>query len=350
MHPGTTIGVGIIGCGAITCGVHLPNLARLRGVKIVGLVDPDPVALARAMKLSRAAAFPSADELLGDSAVDAVIIASPTVLHAGQVRAACAAGKHVYVEKPLAHDADSLAEVRAGIENSHQVVAVGYNWRFHPACQIVRQRLATQSIGTIRAIISEFTEPAGEASPGSDGAWRRHRKLGGGVLLDLASHHVDLYRWLLQAELVGVAAELRSVCADQDTAGLRASARDGVDVLGYFSLAGSRSHTLALHGTRGVLRIDFHRGHITEDRVRRSAYGVQRRRVSGGLAQTGWRLRKLISPSTNPSHDLAVRAFIAAINHPGNWPRDLATAVDGIAAVQVVLEAEARSGMGSAPA
>lgn len=338
MLPGPPIRVGIIGCGAIACGVHLPNLGRMRGVTIAGLADPDAAALGRARHISPAPSFASPDELLGDSAIDAVIITSPSALHARQVIAACAAGKHVYVEKPIAHDAESLAGVQAGVGSTQRVVAVGYNWRFHPACQIVRQRLAAKSIGAVRALVSDFTETATEAGP--DSAWRRHRRMGGGVLLDLASHHVDLCRWLLQDEVTDLAADIRSVCAGQDTATVRAGTPGGVAVSGYFSLAGSRSHNLAVHGTHGVLRIDFHRGQVTEDRVRTRGYGVQRRHLNGGLAQAGWRVRKLLRPSTNPSHHLALRAFIQAILHPAHWPRDLATAADGIAAVQAVLHAE----------
>ena len=341
MNPGKSVGIGIIGCGTIACGTHLPGLARLRNARVAGLADPDPRALERARRLIDAPVFATVDDLLAHDAIDAVIISSPSALHAGQVQAACAASKHIYVEKPLAHDAESLASIRSSIEDSTLVIAVGYNFRFHPACRVLRQRLAAGSIGSIRAIVSDFTEPF-DALHGP--AWKRERALGGGVLLDLASHHIDLYRWLLQDELAWISSDIRSLFFEQDSAYLRAGTRSGVELSGYFALTGGRSHGITIHGSAAVLRLDFHSGQITEDRIRPYGYGIRRRGISGGLEHLGWRARKLLRPSYNPSHGLALRAFVAAIANPAQGTAELATAADGMAVLQAVLNAEAGAG------
>ena len=167
------------------------------------------------------------------------------------------------------------------------------------------------------------------------------------MLLDLASHHIDLYRWLLQDELAWISSDIRSLCFEQDSACLRAGTQSGVVLSGYFAFTGGRSHSITIHGSAGVLRLDFHSGQITEDRLRPQGYGIRRNRISGGLEHLGWRARKLLRPSYNPSHGLALRAFVAAIANPAQGSAELATAADGMAALQAVLDAEAGSGSAS---
>jgi len=332
---------GVIGCGSITYWTHLRTLAGLRNVRITGLSDPDPDALTRASRLADASVFSDPGALLASEDIDAVLIASPTALHAEQLLAACAAGKHVYLEKPLAHDAVALATIRAGIEDISLEVAIGYNYRFHPACQRLRQLLISGSIGDVRAICSDFCEPS-EVLEMAD--WKRNRRQGGGVLLDLATHHIDLYRWLLRQELAQISTDTRSLHSEQDSACVRATTGHGVELCGYFAFTSSRSHQLTVHGSHGVLHLDMHAGVISEVRNRSRGYGVCRRTLSGGLADLGWRSRKLIRPSYNPSHRLALTAFVDGIANPARRNLDLATVEDGAAALEAVLEAEAGAG------
>lgn len=333
--------IGVIGCGTITYWSHLRTLAGLRNVRVAGLADPDPGALARATQLVDAPVFSEPDALLANKDIEAVVIASPAGLHAEHFHAACTAGKHVYLEKPVAHDAASLLTVRTSTQGTDLVVAVGYNYRFHPACQQLRQRLISGSIGDIRAIFSNFAEPADAVNmPG----WKRDRKLGGGVLLDLATHHLDLYRWFLQDELAQISADTHSLYSEQDSACVRASSLSGVELCGYFAFTSSRSHQLTFHGTKGVFHLDLHSGVVAEFTNRRHGYGVRKRTVTGGPADLRWRSRKLVQPSYNPSHRLALRAFVDAIANPARRHADLATVDDGAAALQAVLDTEAGNG------
>ena len=342
MKSRSLLRIGVIGCGTITYWTHLRTLASLRNVRVAGLADPDRDALARARQLVDAPIFSDPDVLLASKDIDAVVIASPAGLHAEHFRAACTAGKHIYLEKPLAHDAASLSAIRACIEGAALVFAVGHNYRFYPACQRLRQRLISGSIGDVRAIFSNFTEPVEVVNmPG----WKRDRRDGGGVLLDLATHHIDLYRWFLQDELAQITADTRSLYSEQDSACVRATTRSGVELCGYFAFTSSRSHQLTFHGTKGVLHLDMHTGVITEATNRRHGYGVRKRTVGGGARDFGWRSRKLVQPSYNPSHRLALRAFVDGIANPARRHADLATLDDGAAALQAVLDAESGVGL-----
>jgi predicted dehydrogenase len=337
---GPQIRIGLIGCGTIAYWQHLRNLKRLPNVNVAGLADPQGAALERAARLVDAPRFATAQELLSLDALDAVVIASPAGLHAEHLLQACAAGKHVYVEKPLAHDAASLAAVQAGAAGKRGVFAVGYNNRFHPGCRLLRRRVGEGAIGEVRAVVSHFTESIDAAAAPE---WRRTRRRGGGVLLDLATHHVDLYRWLLQDELDEVRIDTRTRLLEQDSASLRATTRGGVDVFGYFAQGGSRAHGIAVHGTAGVLQLDLHSGRFVALRNRRFGYGVRTRGVPPDIENLLWRSRKHLQPSYDPSHALALRAFVNAIANPGQRHPDLATFDDGAAALQAILNAEPRA-------
>src|SRR5258706_5766860 len=82
---------------------HVRAFARQKRAELVAICDRDPDARARAAELApRAALCAELDEVLGDPSIDAVVLATPAVAHAEQARAALAAGKHVFVEKPMA--------------------------------------------------------------------------------------------------------------------------------------------------------------------------------------------------------------------------------------------------------
>jgi len=336
LNRSPVIRVGLIGCGTIGWWQHLPNLRRLKCVDVIALADPDAAALGRAAGSVDAATFPTTEELLSLDGLDAVVIASPAGFHAEHVALACASGKHIYVEKPLAHDAAALATVRARAACVGRVLAVGYNYRFHPACRRLRGVLQAGSIGEVQSILSQFTE---SVDPTCWPEWRRSRQKGGGVLLDLATHHVDLYRWLLGDELVTVRTETGTRQMEEDSAWLRATTRAGIEVCGYFAHGGSRSHTITAHGTTGVLQVDLHTGGMVMLRDRTRGYGVRARRLKPGLEALLWRSRKRVQPSYDPSHARALRAFIHAIAKPGQRDPDLATFDDGAASLQAILDA-----------
>lgn len=348
MSAPTTVGVGLIGCGTIGYWQHLRNLKRLGGVRIAGLADPDPEALRRAVQRVEAPCFPEPASLLAQESVDAVVIASPAGLHAEQVIAACAAGKHVYVEKPLAHDAASLAQVRERVRERDAVVAVGYNYRFHPGCRNLRQAIRSGSIGPVQAVSSQFTESVdGRDWP----EWRRDPARGGGVLLDLATHHLDLYRWLLGDELGEVRIAVSSRRLDQDSAWVRAGTRGGVELGGYFAHGGSRSHDITVHGARGMLHLDLHSGRLDWARDRTRGYGIRRRRLNGGPRGWVYRALKQVRPAFDPSHAASLRAFIEAVRDPARPHPDLAHFEDGAAALDAVFgsipERDPRSSAGA---
>src|SRR5262249_28581615 len=158
--------------------VHVDALRRL-GVEVTGVVGSSPE---RAASKRLAPAYESYEALLDDDRVDVVHLTTPNHLHAEQVKAALAAGKHVVCEKPLAVTAAESGELLSLAERSGLVHCTNFNIRFYPLVQEARARTLAGELGDV---------------------WNVH----GGYLQDWLLLETD-WNWRLEPEKGG---ELRAV-------------------------------------------------------------------------------------------------------------------------------------------
>jgi myo-inositol 2-dehydrogenase / D-chiro-inositol 1-dehydrogenase len=325
--------VGVIGCGTIAYWGHLRSLRRLKGVTLAAIADPDPAARARAGPLVRGPLYADATELIL-SDVDAVVISAPPLVHAELAIAAARAGKHVYIEKPLATTLEDAHAVASVIARCGRVAAVGFNYRYQPSHARARTLLQQGCIGRVRAVQTAFCE----ATPcGTMPEWKRQRKSGGGVLLDLASHHIDLLRWFLDDEFATIEASIGSIETEHDTATLKLVTLGGVDIQAYFSLRAGPVDFLEFIGDTGSLRVDRHAVLPIVKQNRRGAYGSRSVSMVPTLPDAAFWLRRLAQPSYQPSFRHALVAFLDRIR--GRWS-PLPTIDDGVRSLAVVLAAE----------
>jgi predicted dehydrogenase len=145
------------------------------------------------------------ENLLAVPSVDVVVICTPNALHVPQAIQALRAGKHVLVQKPLALsfvDAQAVVDVA---REERKLLFVDYSYRFLATIAALREALT--AIGRVEAVTAEFHNIYG---PGAEKPWFFDRRLsGGGALLDLGVHLIDLALWLLQpAEVALEKAEL----------------------------------------------------------------------------------------------------------------------------------------------
>src|SRR5579884_2236733 len=183
------VGVGVIGVGGISSHVHLPGLQLSPHAEIVALCDSDSDRLLQQAKAYGVAhTFSSYEELLQDPAVDAVVVATPTLLHAPIALAAIAAGKHVLVEKQLGMNyADTVrmyeAAKRAGVRHM-----TAFTYRFVPAMRYLRHLVSQGSIGLPRHLrVARLVD-----FPETDLGWRQHQALAGaGEVGDMGAHRID---------------------------------------------------------------------------------------------------------------------------------------------------------------
>ncbi len=330
--------VGVIGCGVIAYWTHLRELKRLGGAALVAAADPDAAARARAARLTGVPVYERADRLLDRTDIDAVVISAPTHLHAELAIAACLAGKHVYVEKPVATTAGDARRLCDAAARAGTVVAVGFNRRCHPAFEQARALLTSGRIGRVRTVFSVFTEPVAAAEMP---AWKCRRATGGGVLFDLASHHVDLLRWALDDEVARVDAQLASATTEDDSAWLQLSMQGGARVCSFFSFRAARADFIEFFGETGVLRVDRHQPRLSLRVARRTGYGVRSAPVRPTRALLAWRLARWVRPSYQSSYGRALAAFVKRIN---GEPAPVATLEDGVRSLDVVLAAQASTG------
>jgi 2-hydroxy-4-carboxymuconate semialdehyde hemiacetal dehydrogenase len=185
------IRVAVVGAAGAFGMKHLDGLMNIPDaeVTVVSGTRPEPTQ-AVAEKYGVANAVVGLDAVLERDDVDAVILATPTGLHASQTQAVLAAGKHVQVEIPLA---DSLADAEAALEaaeSSNRVAMVGHTRRFNPSHQLVHNRIASGEFNVQQMDVQTYffrrtnTNAKGEAR-----SWTDH------LLWHHAAHTVDLFAY-----------------------------------------------------------------------------------------------------------------------------------------------------------
>jgi predicted dehydrogenase len=144
--------------------------------------------------------------LVVDPAVEAVSVTAPNFLHREMGTALAAAGKHIWIEKPVGHSADDAPAVQGAVRKAGVLSAVGFNYRNAPAVQYAKQLIDSAELGTITHARFRFLSDYA-AHPDGALSWRFERARGGnGVLGDLVSHGVDLV-WYLLGDLAAVIAD-----------------------------------------------------------------------------------------------------------------------------------------------
>lgn len=224
------LGWGIAGCGWVARDYVGPAIAASANGRVAALYDPDPASLHRAAGLFEgAAAQADLQAFLATSGLGAVYVAAPNHAHRVLVEAAARAGVPVLCEKPMA---TTLADARAMVAACHAAgvpYATAFDQRFHAAHRLLAAMVAEGRLGTVIAvrIVYACWLPADWAGDN----WRIDpARAGGGALMDLAPHGLDLAGVILGEPLVEVAAMGQARVhhyAVEDGAALMARSRSG---------------------------------------------------------------------------------------------------------------------------
>ncbi len=185
---------GIIGAGRIG-KVHAETLSfRLPDTKVRAIVDTDCKA---ARSLAERCSIPiiaeSAEQMLADPAIDAVIICSPTDTHADLIVEAAEAGKHIFCEKPISLRLENIDRALGAVDASGVLLQIGFNRRFDSNFMRVRHSIASGEIGlpSLMHIISRDPVPPPPA----------YARTSGGIFMDMMIHDFDMARFLLGDEV-----------------------------------------------------------------------------------------------------------------------------------------------------
>lgn len=182
--------VGVIGLG-FAGTTHLDAFTDLPGARVVALAGQEPARLAELGETRQVESlYADWEELVARDDLDVVSIGVPNYLHHPIAVAALTGGKHVFCEKPLATDGDLAAEMVAAARENDRVLEVAYNHRRRADVQWLRAHLDSGPFGSIYHARASWMRRAGVPGMGS---WFTNQALaGGGPLIDLGSHVLDI--------------------------------------------------------------------------------------------------------------------------------------------------------------
>ena len=243
--------VAVIGAGSMGAN-HARVLHAMSGVRLAGIVEPNETVGREVARLCGCAAYPSLAALLAAEVPTAAVVAVPTQEHFATARTLIERGVHVLVEKPIAPTEDEGVTLTRLAEERGVVLAVGHVERFNPAVIALKAHLAKGELGRV------FQVRAARIGPFP----ARIRDVG--VALDLATHDIDLMRWLLGSEVVRVYAEAKREVhtSNEDlVSALLRFADDAVGTLEVNWLTPTKCRELTVTGERGMFRVDY----LTQD-------------------------------------------------------------------------------------
>jgi UDP-N-acetylglucosamine 3-dehydrogenase len=260
--------IAVVGCGAIARRTHVPAFKQMDGVELTAFAS-------RSMGSAEAAAKEAATpEQSGDGKgssplvtddwrkvidrddVDVVDICSPNSLHREQAVAAAKAGKHVLVEKPIACTVDEADEMIDAAEASGVVLHVAHNVRYLPLATAARE--AIPRLGKLVGVRAAFGH-AGPKGWAPDATWFFDTKLsGGGALIDLGIHALDLLRFVTGLEAEEVTALTLGPEPAEDAAQVAIKFRDGAigSLHASWVARPAPDFGLTVFGTEGSLHAD----------------------------------------------------------------------------------------------
>ena len=198
-----TIRICVLGAGRVG-RLHTTNLLqRIPGAQITALVDPaDGPRHALSQELGIEAAFPSLEQALEKVSFEAVVITTPTPTHRPLAVQAAQAGKHVFLEKPMALDLEECDAILGTARQAGVVLQLGFMRRFDPDFQAAARRIAAGEIG-LPMLIKSLTH-----GPGLPPPWARDLRTSNGMLAEVNSHDWDTVRWLMGSDYERVYVEV----------------------------------------------------------------------------------------------------------------------------------------------
>jgi len=286
------VGLGIIGLGYIG-KMHLRHGLKLNNAHIVGVSDLSKRALNEAKSLGVKKTFTNYEQLLKEPDLDSVIIGLPTHLHVDCAIQAIEAGKDIFLEKPIARNVKEAREIVSAAKKKPVELMMGYPHRFNTPFSKLKGKIESGVLGDVEIAHATFISSgpffhrAVDNAPSPVPEWWFDKELtGGGALVDLGCHLINLLRWYF-GEITAIRSYLghrfnidledHAICIAQFESGAT-----GAISVGWFSqeyqlkvdVLGSVAHASAQHRPENRLvaagqmlttgTSEFHRPHLAE--------------------------------------------------------------------------------------
>ena len=335
--------VGFIGLGQMG-RMHLVNCMHIEGVQVVAAADPSKKALKKAEALGVTKLYTDYNEFLDKEHddLDAVVISVPNFLHFDTIRLSLEHGLNIFAEKPLAVNVEQCKEIVKLVQDSGRKFMLGHNLRFVPAIQRIKADLERGIIGNLEvATIEEilngpFSHPRVPA-PVSDW-WFDPQKSGGGALIDIGYHMIDLFRFFTEEDANVVFADLSykyNLPVEEGATVILSTTKSsirGIINVGWYqrSVFPKYNFRAILHGDAGYLS--------TEELVPRKMYSYAAKEVAKNLLRrvAGRKIRPLSYTYYWESYYKEFTSFFESLEKDLDMPT---TAVDGLKTIQIIEDA-----------
>lgn len=255
------IGIGIIGAGSFATN-HAKAIGETSGSKLVAASRRSSVELDQFTKQHRITGYSDYRDLLEDPNVDAVIVATPHQTHARISMDAASAGKHILLEKPMATNLVDCDRIIQATHASGVTLMIGHSMQFMRSSRLAKDIVDSGELGQI---IYGTGHVAKAWMTPNRRDWHLNDPIGGGMLLTVGIHYIDLLTWLYGSKVSSVRANLSTMIHDQkaDDAALiflqyENGATAAVSSTGFET--GADSFEAILTCQKGMLKIDMFRG------------------------------------------------------------------------------------------
>lgn len=340
------IRVGIIGLGRMGM-LHLMNCLKMDDVQVVAAADSSKRALNKAKALHIDGLYTDYHDLLNHpSGLDAVVLSLPNFMHFESIRLALEAGLNVFAEKPMATSVEECREIVRLVDKSGRKFMVGHAARFMEVVEKMKENMDRGVIGEVEvATIEEvmngpFAHPRVPA-PVADW-WFDIKKAGGGALLDIGYHMIDLFRFFAgDSEVMFSHMIHRYNLPIEDGAIVilkSGSSTKGIINVGWYqqTIFPKFNFRVILHGTSGYLSSDnFVPHNLYSHAVKEGAKNIARRIV-------GKKIRFLSYTYYYESFYKEMVSFFDCIRKDSEPP---VSAIDGLKTVEIIEQAYKKSGM-----
>jgi predicted dehydrogenase len=332
MITAAIVGLGWWGKTLVESGEHSDAIRFVAGA--TRTLSPEIEAFAKEKQLRLA---PDYEALLADPAIDAVVLATPHSMHAGQVIAAAAAGKHVFCEKPFTLSRREAEAAVAAVQKAGVTLGLGYNRRFHPEMAKLRERIRSGELGTILHVEATMTFP--NALLLKPTHWRAHRdETPCGGLTPMGVHAVDgMIDLCGEIDHVYCQSFRRAVEIDSDdTTSMLFRMKGGMSgYLGTMTATGP-GFSFQVFGSKGWVRLEgvTHVAGASSEERRTRLFGACRFQPAKGEAQA-WEAERLDVAR------VALEAFATAASGGPPYPIPLEQMIHGAAVTEAIIRSAA---------
>ncbi len=201
----------IIGAGGIADRRTIPAILADKDNELLAVMDKNPETAARLGEKYGVKSYTNEAQMLQENPCDGVYIGTPVSCHYEQAMTALSFGANVFVEKPIAMNAEDGAKLVEAFKKAGKLLFVGYMMKYHNLHTKVKRLIQEGALGQVNTVRLQFSCWYPEIA----GAWRQKKALGGGgAVMDLGVHCIELAEFLLDEEIVSV----KSFCGNQSFA------------------------------------------------------------------------------------------------------------------------------------